>query len=754
MPTLKTITVPPNPSDRLVEGAREVGQEPTPLRVISGRKWSILLFAFAAAGIAALWVSTVPPIFVAEAKLDADTPEMRLMNPDATLFPAESTTEESVQTNMAVLGSMEVAESAATKIPGLTGRREFQECPPLSTADKFHSLWLRLSGQTLPPVPACTSSIEHAAKVLLQQVNFDVQRGTYLVVISASASNPKLAADIANAFAEAYIERQQQSKDSLTQGADNVLTNRLHEQKAKMDAADAAVENYRQEHHLIGLHSGDPSGGVDTLSTEQLEQLNQELSAVSASVTEKRSILAQVRPALNSGRLDAVAPVLGSPVVQSLLNSHAQLMTNLAELRQNFGPSYPAVASAAAALARNELDLKTQSGKVIESLAGEAAALEARRSSLAAQVAALGARVAGQSHDTVKLAELQREAQTERTLYESMSLRLVEIEAERRLEQTNVRPVVAASPPDVAVYPDKPLVIAGSFLASLGVGAGMAFAFELLSRRFRDAAQVENEIGLPVVGVFPQSPNPQDLVNGSRYSIETEALQFVLRLVLGNTAEEGRTGGRAVLVTSALPGEGKSSFCVALGRAASRSGLSAFVVDCDVRYPSIERLISGNDAGENRPLDKIDGDPEAVVAALLSRASVDKLSGLRYLPVAQFVSDPHRLLAWPVLSLLIEQLKASSDLVLIDTPPVLVASDAMQLGACADEVLLMIDWRKTPRSLVNAAVRNLRRARVPATGVVMSKVDLRRYARSINTGGLSLQHYGIYHQRHTDATSS
>jgi Mrp family chromosome partitioning ATPase len=189
---------------------------------------------------------------------------------------------------------------------------------------------------------------------------------------------------------------------------------------------------------------------------------------------------------------------------------------------------------------------------------------------------------------------------------------------------------------------------------------------------------------------------------------------------------------------------------VALGRSAMRAGMSAFLLDCDLRRPAVERLIAGRRQGEKAPLTDHGGDAAEVIAELMRRASVDERSGLRHLSLSDYISNPHGLVAWAGLPGLLRYLRTRYDLVVLDSPPVLAVSDALKLGGYADEVALMIDWNGTPRQAAIAAVRALQRAQIGVTGLVMTKVDLRRYARTNAGEGYYLRHYRSY-QRALDS---
>lgn len=733
---------------RTIEARAPVAaHEPTPLQVALRHKWPILALALLAAAAMQAALGWVAPTFVAEADLRIDMPPLRGVTDDNTsLLRAEPPSVELLHTEMAALTSPRLA-LAAVQALGLQTLPGYRLCQPRSLRDRIRGLIDRLRGAQ-GPAPACAVSPEHAAKILLSGMSFASDRASYIIQISAGAGDPALAARIANGYAEAYIESQRTLKANLAQQADAWLAADLARMQAQMLADDAAAEAYRQQHRLIGLRPGTDGGdGSDTVATQLLAQRTTDLGAIDAALAEKTGTLAQMERAMRDGHADAVAPVLGSPLIQALIARQADLSAALAQLRGNYGPTYPAVAAAAAAQERAEAQVRAEADRIAHGLRGEVAALGGRRAAVAAEIAALQNQVAGESRDSVDLAELRRTAATDRRIYESLVVRLTQVEAEQRMQQPNAAIVVEATPPDAPSSPRTRMMVAGTFLAALGTGVGIAFGAETMSRRFRDSDQMEGEVGLPVIGVFARRRRaPQDMAIDRPLSVEAEAVQSVLTHLLG-TSDERRLGpngaplGRVVMVTSALPGEGKSCLSVALGRSAMRAGLSAVVLDCDVRRPAVGRLLARAASPELDAFHEPRDPREAadLIAEAMRRAGSDDRSGLLHLSLRDHVGDPHRLLAWPGfagdgLVGLLSYLRARHDLVLLDTPPVLAVADALRLGGLADEVVLAVDWTGTPRQAVLAAVRTLQRARLGVTGLVMTKVDLRRYARA--SGGI------------------
>ncbi len=714
-------------------------RELSPLQVAWRRRWMILSMAVVVSAIVYGLMHLVTPVYTAESDIRIDVPQPRVTDGNNTSLPEESPSLELVRTEMAALSSPALARDAAISAD-LLGLREFELCPPRPISARLQGIVARLRGGAPPPAPGCVVSADHAGRVMLRSVSFNTDRESYVMQIIAHAPRPGLAARMANAYAAAFVEREHQFRNKVALEAEAGLSDDVAAMHSRMVAADEAIDRYRQQNNLIGLGAKDEGAGTGTLAEAQLEQRNQELSTVTAQLAEGRATLDQIQGAMAGGQLGEMESPLASPVVQGLLVRQATLASTLAELRATEGASHPGVQAAAAAMARNQEQIARESAKVAASLRGEVAALEARKEAVAAEVSALESKVAGESSKTVSLDELEREAQTDRTLYENLFLRQKEVDTERRLQPPTAAVAVEAVPPDAPSFPQTRLMVAGAFLATLGIGSGLAFAMHLGAHGFRDARQFEDELGLPVIGIFHKTflTPPHDVVVAHPLSVEAEAVHALLAQLVGGSRPGG--GGRTLVVTSPLPKEGKSSLVVALGRSAVRAGLSTVVLDCDLRRPSVRRLLSG-DAGTSLP--KPFGAPNADEVA--GSVGVDHRSKLRYLSLSDHIDNPHGLLGWSELTTLLEILRARYDVVILDTPPVLAVADVMKLAHVADKVLLLTGWPGTPRSAVVAAVRALRRAHVDLAGVVLSKVDGRRHAESLGTDGFYVRHYRDYH---------
>jgi succinoglycan biosynthesis transport protein ExoP len=704
---------------RPIGGAAAGAGEPTLLRIVLRQKWKILAFAVAMCGLALLVIRVLPVRYTATAAVALDARQLQVLA-SAQVMSVPQLDLDRLRTQMEGFHSPRIAEAVVQQLD-LTRNPSF--CPP--PAPDWTG-WLSRRAEPSAVPAACNISPEKAAKQLAAMVSVTNDGRSYIVWVQAEAGDPQLAATIANAYARAYVTEQRNTNSADMQLADDWLGAYLAKLREQTQGADAAVARYREQHHLTPLRG-------ETVVTQSLAELNTQLTLATSALADKQSLLRQVQGLAHGGAgLDASAPALASPVIQNLLEKEATLGASQADLESRYGAAYPQVKAGAAQIGRLRQQIHAEVTKAVSGLTGEVAALTARKAALAANVQYLQEHAAQQNHEDVQLQELKRDADADRQLYQTMLIRLKEIDAEQGMQRADAHLVVEARPPDLASFPRVKMMLAGAFLAALGIGSGIAVGGSLLSRRFRDVDQVELETGLPVLGLFPRPDRrsvAHDMVVDRPMSLEAEALHAILIGLSRRNADEASPRGHTIMVVSALPGEGKSSFALALGRSAASASLSVALLDCDLRLPSLRRLVCGSEPES--------GDVK----------TVDARSGLHVIRIASAVRNPHHLLAQG-LGVVVDRLRAQYDLIILDTPPVLAVPDALTLGPLADDVLLLASWQETPRSVVGAAVERMRRNAIDISGIVLTKVDLRTFKRAGGGHG----YYATQYRGHADAS--
>ena len=714
----------------------------TPLQIAVRHKWGILVFAVLVTTVVGLAVSKLPVRYTAGASVMIDPRQPRVSSGES-LLPSQIVDLDLLRTYMEALRSPSLVLNVVQQLKLMTVPEYCEE--RRGWGDTLSSLFVKPFGHARDRAggaASCNTSVEAAAKRLAPSLSFSNDGRSYVIAISAVAGTPELAASVANAYANAFIARRRQQQAVLTDQADVWLRTHLAQLRADVLTADNAVQQQRQGGQLTNLRG-------QTLLGQSLSEMNSQLILATSELAQKRSTLRELEDAAHSGAgADASAPVLASPIIQGLLERESTLAAAQAEFRTRLGSANTELVANSAQLARVRLQLRTEINKAVASVRGEVEALEARCTSLQSDVQDLQLQVGKQGIADIRLQDLERDLVSARSHYDEAALRLEQIHVEAAMQRADVQLVVEASPPDFPSFPRVRMIVTGTFLAMLGVGAALACVLELLSRVFSTPEQVEEQTGVRVLGLFPRLPSarnkPQDALAADPGSREAEAMQAVFAGLIGGRHHDETRGGRVLMVTSALPGEGKTSFSVALGRAAAGRGLAVVVVDCDLRrsgmrshFPpaSLEEVL----AADPDPVPRIEPNPG------FADLVIDPVAGLHVLVTRARPDNPHAVLASAGLPRALEQLREKYDVVIIDTPPVLAVPDVMSVAPMADDVVMLVAWRHSPRTAVNAALKALRRGHVQVNGIVLTKVDLRRLARADTDSSYYARLYPSYH---------
>jgi Mrp family chromosome partitioning ATPase len=357
----------------------------------------------------------------------------------------------------------------------------------------------------------------------------------------------------------------------------------------------------------------------------------------------------------------------------------------------------------------------------------EVEALAARKAALVAQVAEAQQRLGAEAHAEARQRELERDVTLVNSLYDTMLTRLRQIGTEQGLQHADAYVAVEARPAEEPAAPRTRMILVGIFFTALGVGTAAGAGLSLRSQAFRAPGEVEERTGLLVLGAFARprrGRSPQTMVLDDPFSAEAEELHRIAAGLVRRAAGADRPLGRVVLVTSALPGEGKTAFAIALGHTAARAGLATLVVDGDLRRAGLSKLPpAGQAAAPQAPR------PATPEDSPFAEVVVDLRSGMRLLPLRGPVTNPHEFLGSAQLPKLLDGLRQRHDLVILDTPPALSVADALTLARFADEVILVADWTRTDRGVLADTLRGFERAGIAVGGAVLSKLDLRRHGR-------------------------
>lgn len=713
------------------------------LQVLQRRKNIILACLTLGTVIAATVVFQLTPRYTAESAVILSERKTQVIDVQAVLSGLDNDAA-AVRSEVEVLESSPIAEGVVKKL-NLTQYPEFN--PQLQPASILSPLsdaghWLTSSIKSLLGAKTAKEGSDSlrggvaVATRILQSRTEVVNDGTsYVLSIRAQSESPQLAARIADAYADVYLDAQLEAKYDAVKRANDWLNAHLTDLKSQVEASDQAVAAFKAQHNLI--QSGSGTDGV-TVNAQQLSEINTQLVLASADRAQKESNLQQIQNQLRSGGVDAAAQVLASPLIERLREQETDLLTQEAQLATRYKPEHPAMINIKAQEHDLDQKIKLEIDKIVSSMVGDVAAARAKEQSLRASLQSLQATSSVQDQAEVQLRELQREADSNRTLYENFLNRFKETTAQEDIQQPDARLMAPAAVPSQPSYPRTGVLLALAFGASLLLGIAAAFATERLDNGFRTGEQFEKLAQVVALGVIPDvraSEPAHDAIISHPVSPYSEAIRSTRTALRYSDIDNPP---KVVMVTSSLPDEGKSVFSLSFARSIAYSGGRALLIDCDLRRPSIAKLL--NMESERSILSLFE--PQTNVNDVIH---VDEKSGMHFIQSTPGTTNPQDLLGSKQFSSMIEKLRDRYDLIVLDTPPILAVSDALILSHVADTSIFLVRWGRTARPVVLGALKMFRANGGNLAGVVLSRVDFRKHA--LYGYGDAGYYYGAYGYR-------
>lgn len=688
---------------------------------------------------AAVQIASLIPLYDARALVLIDTRRNAMSDLQAIVSGSQADLLQ-VQTQVDIIRSQALAIEVARRLD-LMREPEFAAAisrRPGGLAAQFAPL-LALVGQAPPPAPVLTDEEKlRAAAMVLATDKMSVVNDarSYVIAVQARTEDPELAARIANTYAEVYLAFNKQLKDSAVLRANHFLDQRLAPLKDKLREAEREVANYREQNGLIEDRS--TSGGGErrvTVLGQQFAQLNAQMVQATAARLQREVSLEQIREAQRGrGSLYAIPEVVASPLIQRLRAQQSEISTRLASLAQSRMDSNPALIGLRAEEREVRARIDDEVAKTVGAITSEVAAAKAREEALRLTLAELQIQVADQSKAEIRLRELESEATAARLVYTETLNRAEQNSNQRDGQQPDASMISPATVPLAAAPPTKRQLLVLSFFASCLIAVIAALVRDRLETGFRTAEQVEEETGLSALGFIPRAKDRATaLMLDDRDMPFAEAVNTV-RGALQMADVAGRP--KVVLVTSALPDEGKTFFSVALARSVARAGGRSLLVDCDLRRPGVATTLGLV--------------PQQGVAALVPGQGVAELvqrdegTQLDVITAAGARENVQTIVSSDALRSLVNEARAHYDIIVIDSPPVLAVVDSRVLSLMADSVVMVVRWRRTPRMLVLQALKQLRVYGAKVAGVVVTQANLRALAASEGSHAYVHRKYGSY----------
>ena len=689
-------------------------------RVISIFRRRLRLFAAVAIVVLGLAVAVtfqLTPRYLASADVMIDTRTNDVVKVDAVMggLPTDTNT---VDTEVEVLRSRSLAEKVVAEL-GLERDAEFN--PGLAPAGPFGFL------KPTPATGAASSEATHAAVVDNVLAGLKIRRAglTYLINVGFESVDAAKAAKIANAFADNYIETQLENKFQANQSANEWLNKRLVQLRQEVLDNDTAVEQYKIANNLMSAQGA-------TLTEGEITGLDQQLATTKAAEAEAVARLNTARAQMARGSNgEDVGEALDSPVIQHLRQQRATVSASVADLQGRYGDKHPEMLKAKRQLADIDVQIQAEIKRIISNLEAQAQVARQRTASIQGSVNTSRGNLAGNNRASVRLNELQRNADASKALYESFLNRFKETSAQTGIEKSDARIISHAKIPSRPDYPNKPLNVALGLVLALGAGLAAVMLAEALDSGLTTADDIETQLDLPSMGSIPLlSSTLEGKSKGSRLS----PVSFVVENPVSAFAEAFRNlrasivfskvgeAVKVIAITSSLPGEGKTTTSLCLARTIALGGASVIVVDCDLRQKAVNDFIKGEVTVGL--VEVLNGD------ATLEQALVkDEATGAVLLPLAKPTYTAKDIFSSDAMDRLLAELRRRYDIIILDTAPVLPIADTRILAPKAEVVVLLARWRKTPRKAIENSLRLLASAGAYIAGAALTQVDMKQQSR-------------------------
>lgn len=616
--------------------------------------------------------------------------------------------QEFYQTQYGLLESRALSERVATQLRLVDNPGFFERFGVTSDEGAFQLVNGRYSAA------GRAERLRTAGDILRNHLTIVPTRFSRLVQIRFTSPDPSFSAQIANAWAENFIQTNLERKIQATSYGSNLLQRQLTQFKERLDASQRQLVAYASAQQIINLPQSSTSNGPTSersIVADDLAALNSSLSQATADRIQAEARYQQ------AGRAGASPEALRNQAINTLRQRRAELAADYQRLMVQFEPGYPAAQAIQSQINQLDRSIAREESRVSGSIQTDYREAVDREKALQAKVNQLKASYLDLRRRSIQYNIYQQEVDTNKALYDGLLQRFKEIGVAAGVGVNNISIV---DPADVPQSPSSPRLLLNviiSLLAGLGLGAGLAFALEQIDEAIADPIEVERRLGLPLLGSVPkvEGETPKQALLNRKSDLVDAYLAVQTNLAF--TTEHGVP--RSFAVTSTRPAEGKSTTALALATTLARANRRVILVDGDMRSPSVHHL---GDVDHNRGLSNFLTGEDQIGTLTFDMQEL----GFTAMSAGPIPPNAAELLTGDRLALLIQRLLETYDHVVIDSPPVMGLADAPLIAARVEGVIYAVESHGIRSSMVKTALSRLRSANARVIGGVLTKFEARK----------------------------
>jgi len=659
------------------------------LQVLLDRLWIVALCVVVASLAAAVYVRRAPRIYLATATVQVEQQEQKVMK------NIEQVMQEDLRSDSAINTIVQKLRSRPLLAQVLESNRLAQNPAFL--------------GESEGPPPDQDSLLNR----LEGMVKTSLRRNTRLVDVAVSGTDPKLIALIANSIVDQYSSQDYDLQRGSTRGASTFLQEEATRLKAKLEVSEQTLQKYREEVGSVSVQQGQ-----DSLAPK-LQLYNNNLTQSRAEMLRLKAVYEQIVGLTN--RLEdllALPQIATEPALVESRKNFAQATANFAAVQMRYKEKHPKHQQAEQQLEESRRAMSRDALRLPDTyrMGYEASVSTTKNAEQALKDAEQEAlRLSSQA---IRFNLLSREVESDRALFASILNRLAETSLTTELRSEKIRVIQPANEPRLPSSPKVMLILVAGVMAGLMGGLVIVFGLHTLDRSLQSVDQAEQYLGLPVLNVIPRLKGikpggPRLVTEEATNHVGAEAFR-TLRTALSMLGRvEDR---RSFLFTSTTPQEGKTFNSINYAAALAQQGLKTLIVDADLRRPSVEEYLTGDD-----------GHHAGLTDYLTSQKTLDEViqplpghPNFFWMAAGEMAPNPAELLAQDGLKPFIEEALKRFDRVVVDSAPVTAVSDTLMIAGSCQTTVLVIRSHLTPRKPILRTLQLLKKAGANVCGVILN----------------------------------
>lgn len=563
-----------------------------------------------------------------------------------------------------------------------------------------------------------TTTQSAAIDQLLRGLRVTPIRNSRLVDVAYQMPDPAMATQIANSIAANYIEQSLDYKLGASKDASGFLSAQLAEQRKQVEAAELALQRYREQNGAISKDDG------ENIVVQKLTQLNAEVTKAKTERIQQEAMYRQLSQNSNDiAAIETFPAILSNQFIQQQKSVLADLLRQQAQLSETYGERNERIIKIKSQVEDARAKLNTEIQKVLQGVKTEYQAAVAREAGLVQALNEQKAEALRMNGKAIEYNVLSREVESSRQIYDALMQRSKETGVSGALRSSNIRIVDAAEKPRAPISPNRSLNMLIALFGGGVFAVGLAFFFEYMDNRLKTPDEIRQYLGLSHLGMLPLLPKPEGpegeearLLNNAMPTNFLEAFRVIRTNVVFSCTE---SGGQALLVTSTSPGEGKSIVASNLAISLAQTRKRVLLIDADMRKPKVHTAFG---------LSQEPGLSNLLVGEVKASAAVSTSSvpGLWVMSAGRTPPNPAELLGSERLTGYLNTFKQHFDWVVIDSPPVMAVADASVVAHETAGVIFVVGAEMTSRHAALRAVQQLESTGAKFLGAVLNKADLER----------------------------